>query len=319
MSNHISPVIARFEGVSKNYGAVKALDGLDLEVRRGEVLAVLGPNGAGKTTSVSLLLGLTEPDAGKVTLFDNDPSARAVRERCGVMLQVSRLPEPISVREHVQLFSSYYPRPLPVEETLALAGLTEVADRRYGKLSGGQQQRLKFALALCGDPEVLFLDEPTVALDVETRRQFWDTIRARTARGVSVLLTTHYLEEADALADRVVVIDHGTLIAAGSPAEIKARTAGRRIRCVTRLPAERVARLSGVRDVTRHGAALEILASHAESVVRELLADDPDLSDLEVSGAGLEQAFLALTRQPRKESAQSGVQPRQYGAYGVTP
>jgi ABC-2 type transport system ATP-binding protein len=219
----------------------------------------------------------------------------------------------------VQLFSSYYPQPLPIEETLGLAGLTEVADCRYGKLSGGQQQRLKFALALCGDPEVLFLDEPTVALDVETRRQFWDTIRARTSRGVTVLLTTHYLEEADALADRVVVIDHGALIAAGSPAEIKARTAGRRIRCITRLPAEQVARLSGVRDVTRHGAALEILATHAESVVRELLADDPDLSDLEVSGAGLEQAFLALTRQPQKEAAQSGVQPRQDGAYGVTP
>jgi ABC-2 type transport system ATP-binding protein len=294
------PVIARLEAVSKRYGAVKALDGLDLEVRRGEVLALLGPNGAGKTTSVSLLLGLTRPDAGSVTLFDQDPSARSVRERCGTMLQVSRLPEAITVREHVQLFSSYYPKPLPVEETLALAGLSTVAERRYGKLSGGQQQRLKFALALCGDPEVMFLDEPTVALDVEARREFWDAIRAR---GTTVLLTTHYLEEADALADRIVVIDKGRVVAAGSPAEIKSRSAGLRIRCVTRLTAEQVAHLPGVKDVSRHGAALEILATQAEPVVLALLTQDPSLSDLEVSGAGLEQAFLALTREPRKEAA----------------
>jgi ABC-2 type transport system ATP-binding protein len=297
------PVIARLEAVSKRYGTVKALDGLDLEVRRGEVLALLGPNGAGKTTSVSLLLGLTRPDEGKVTLFDQDPSARAVRERCGTMLQVSRLPEPITVREHIQLFSSYYPKPLPVEETLALAGLSAVADRRYGKLSGGQQQRLKFALSLCGDPEVMFLDEPTVALDVEARHEFWDAIRKRVARGTTVLLTTHYLEEADALADRIIVIDNGRVVAAGSPAEIKSRTAGRRIRCVTRLSAEQVAHLPGVKDVTRHGAALEILAAHAEPVVLALLSQDASLSDLEVSGAGLEQAFLALTREPRKEAA----------------
>jgi ABC-2 type transport system ATP-binding protein len=302
MSDH-RPVIARLKGVSKRYGAVKALDGLDLTVHRGQVLALLGPNGAGKTTSVSLLLGLTQPDAGTVELFGMDPASRGVRARCGAMLQVSRLPEPITVREHIQLFSSYYPRPLPIEETLGLAGLSELADRRYGKLSGGQQQRLKFALALCGDPEVLFLDEPTVALDVETRREFWDVIRARVAKGTTVLLTTHYLEEADALADRIVVIDQGRLAASGSPAEIKARTSGRRIRCVTRLSPEIVARFPHVQEVSRQGAALEILASRAEPVVKELLAQDPTLSDLEVSGVGLEQAFLALTRQPQKEAA----------------
>ena len=296
-------VIARLQAASKQYGAVKALDRLDLTVHRGEVLALLGPNGAGKTTSVSLLLGLIQPDAGTVELFGMSPSARHVRERCGAMLQVSRLPEPITVREHLQLFSSYYPRPLPIDESLALAGLSELADRRYGKLSGGQQQRLKFALALCGDPEVLFLDEPTVALDVEARREFWDVIRARVARGTTVLLTTHYLEEADALADRIVVIDQGRLTACGSPAEIKARTAGRRIRCVTRLSAGQVARLAGVEQVDTQGAALEIVAARAEPVVKELLALDPSLSDLEVSGVGLEQAFLALTRQPRKETA----------------
>lgn len=303
MHDSAQPAIARLDGVSKNYGPVTALDGLDLALHRGEVLALLGPNGAGKTTAVSLLLGLTEPSAGRISLFGMAPMARAARERCGAMLQVSRVPEPLTVREHVALFSSYYPHPLPVEETLALAGLVRLADRRFGKLSGGEQQRLKFALALCGDPELLFLDEPTVALDVEARREFWDAIRSRTARGSTVLLTTHYLEEADALADRIVVIDQGKVVAAGAPAEIKSRAAGRRIRCVTRLAPEAVARIPGVKDVTRVGVALEILAVQAEPVVLTLLSQDPSLSDLEVSGAGLEQAFLTLTRQPQKEAA----------------
>jgi len=303
MTTKPSPIVARLTAVSKRYGAVQALDGLDLEVRRGEVLALLGPNGAGKTTSVALLLGLLRPDTGEASLFGMDPVSRAPRERSGVMLQVSRLPEVISVREHVELFASYYPNPLPVEETLAIAGLDGLADRHYGKLSGGQQQRLKFALALAGDPEILFLDEPTVGLDVEARRDFWNAIRARVARGTTVLLTTHYLEEADALADRIVVIDRGTVIAAGSPAEIKARTAGRRIRCVTALTPERIAQLPGVTSVTRHGAALEILTSRAEAVVFELLKQDPALTDLEVGGVGLEQAFLNLTRETQKEAA----------------
>lgn len=303
MYDSAQPTIARLDGVSKRYGSVTALDCLDLTLHRGEVLALLGPNGAGKTTAVSLLLGLTRPSVGQASLFGMAPAARAARERCGAMLQVSRVPEPLTVREHVTLFSSYYPRPLPVEETLALAGLTRLADRRFGKLSGGEQQRLKFALALCGDPELLFLDEPTVALDVESRRDFWDAIRSRVARGSSVLLTTHYLEEADALADRIVVIDQGKVAAAGTPAEIKSRSAGRRIRCVTRLAPEAVARLPGVKEVTRVGAALEILALQAEPVVLALLNQDPSLSDLEVSGAGLEQAFLTLTRQPQKEAA----------------
>jgi ABC-2 type transport system ATP-binding protein len=303
MSATTRQAVARLAGVSKRYGAVQALDGIDLTVHQGEVLALLGPNGAGKTTSVSLLLGLLEPDAGQVELFGLTPGSRAARARSGAMLQVSRLPEVITVREHIELFSSYYPNPLALEQCLTLAGLTELADRRYGALSGGQQQRLKFALALCGDPEILFLDEPTVGLDVETRREFWNVIRARVAQGTTVLLTTHYLEEADALADRIVVVNQGEVIAAGSPAEIKSRAAGRRIRCVTALTPDAVARFPGVSSVARHGAALEILTARAEPVVQALLRDDPSLSDLEVGGVGLEQAFLTLTRQPQKEAA----------------
>jgi len=212
-------------GLRKSFGRTRALDGLDLDVRRGEVLAVLGPNGAGKTTSIALLLGLIQPDAGEVTLFDLSPTARAARERCGVMLQVSRLPEPITVREHITLFSSYYPKPLTLSETIAIAGLAGIEKRLFGDLSGGQKQRVLFALAICGNPDLLFLDEPTVGLDVESRRTLWSRIRAFLARGGSVLLTTHYLEEADALASRIAVINKGRIVAQGTPTEIKARTA----------------------------------------------------------------------------------------------
>ncbi len=295
--------VACLSGVSKAFGPVQALAGVDLEVHRGEVLAVLGPNGAGKTTSVALLLGLLHPDAGEVRLFGRDPTAPEARQRSGAMLQTSRVPESIRVREYIELFSSYYPSPLPLEETVARAGLQGLEDRNYDKLSGGQQQRFKFALAICGDPEILFLDEPTVALDVEARREFWIVIRGLVQRGRTVLLTTHYLEEADALADRIVVLNQGNIIASGSPAEIKGLASGRRIRCVTRLAPETVARLPGVTGVSRHGAALEILASHAEPVVLALLQQDAGLSDLEVSGVGLEQAFLSLTRNGQKEAA----------------
>jgi len=212
------------------------------------------------------------------------------------MLQVAKVPETLRVREHIDLFSSYYPRPLRLDETLALAGLQEIKNRVFGELSGGQRQRVLFALALCGDPDILFLDEPTVGLDVESRRILWEEIRKLIARGKSVLLTTHYLEEADALADRVVVINRGQIIAEGTPAEIKASTAGRRIRCVTSLDIETVRAMAGVVEVSRNRDALEIRAAEAEAIVRELLMRDPGLSGLEVSSAGLEEAFLALTQ-----------------------
>ncbi|HEX2251963.1 MAG TPA: ABC transporter ATP-binding protein [Thermoanaerobaculia bacterium] len=289
---------ARLTRAHKRFGRTVALAGLDLAIRPGEVLALLGPNGAGKTTAVSLLLGLLAPDRGSARLFGRDPRSPAARTRCGAMLQVSRVPETLRVREHVHLVASYYPRPLPVDQTLALAGLQEIAQRPYGELSGGQRQRLMFALALAGGPDLLFLDEPTVGLDLESRRGLWQAIRDLAGRGRTVLLTTHHLEEADALADRIVVLARGRSVAEGTPAAIKARAAGRRIRCVTALAAEDVARLPGVHRAERDGAATEILAAEAEPVVRELLARDPSLADLEVTGARLEEAFLALTADP---------------------
>lgn len=296
--------VAELRKAVKKYGAVTALDGVDFQVRPGEVVALLGPNGAGKTTAVQLLLGLLRPSAGEATLFGLDPRDAEARVRTGAMLQISMVPETLKVREHVDLVSSYYPRPLPRREVLDLAGLGGVEDRLFGKLSGGQRQRLLFALALCGDPRMLFLDEPTVGLDVEARRALWAVIEGKAGEGRSVLLTTHYLEEADALADRIVLISGGRIVAEGTPAEIKARAAGRKVRCRTGLALSEVEALPGVRNVRRDGEITELFAAEAERVVFELLSRDRSLSGLEVRGADLEEAFLTLTNSgDRKEMA----------------
>jgi ABC-2 type transport system ATP-binding protein len=222
---------ATLNQVSKNYGAVQALKDFSLDVRAGELTAVLGPNGAGKTTAMKLLLGLARPTSGRVSVFGGDPTVLETHLRIGAMLQVGRVPESLRVREHIDLFSSYYSQPLPIKQSLAIAGIENLAERKFGQLSGGQKQRVLFALAICGNPDLLFLDEPTVGLDVEARHLLWEEIRQLLTLGKTVVLTTHYLEEADALADRVVVINKGSKIAEGTPQEIKARTAGKKIRC----------------------------------------------------------------------------------------
>jgi ABC-2 type transport system ATP-binding protein len=295
-------VVARLQGVSKTYGEVTALRNVDFSVRAGEIVALLGPNGAGKTTAVKLFLGLAKPVTGSVNVFGGNPVNAEVRMRTGAMLQVAKVPETLRVREHIDLFSSYYPKPLPLAEILAIAGLAEIKDRKFGELSGGQRQRVLFALAICGDPDLLFLDEPTVGLDVEARRLLWDEIRKLVNRGKTVLLTTHYLQEADELADRVVVINQGTIIAEGTPSEIKSKTAGKKIRCVTRIPMEFICGLPGVLKVCQDREALEIQVSEAEPVLRELLQQDSQLSGIEVTSAGLEDAFLALTQDNNSET-----------------
>jgi ABC-2 type transport system ATP-binding protein len=289
-------VVASLEGVSKNYEEVRALRKVDFRVRAGEVVALLGPNGAGKTTAVKLLLGLSEPNSGKARVFGGDPTNPQNRMRTGAMLQVGKVPETLRVGEHIDLFSSYYLHPLPIAEVLAAAGLEKLRDRKFGDLSGGQRQRTLFALAICGNPDLLVLDEPTVGLDVEARRALWEEIRRLVERGKTVLLTTHYLEEADALADRIAVINQGEIIAEGTPAEIKARTSGKRIRCVTALTVASLRQIPGVTEVTEDRERVEIHARQAEPVVRALLARDPALSGLEITSAGLEEAFLALTK-----------------------
>ena len=308
-------IVASLAGVNKNYGNVRALRGVDFRVRAGELVALLGPNGAGKTTAVKLLLGLMQPNSGRVRVFGVDPTNPENRMRTGAMLQVGRVPETLRVCEHIDLFSSYYQKPMAPAEILAAAGLEKLTDRKFGDLSGGQRQRVLFALAICGDPDFLFLDEPTVGLDVEARRMLWDEIRKMVARGKTVLLTTHYLQEADALADRVAVINQGEIIAEGTPSEIKAKTAGKRIRCITRLSVNILRQIPGVTAVKEDREAFELNAVEAEPVVRELLERDAKLSALEVTSAGLEEAFLALT----SETARDGTIPinRTYSPEGM--
>jgi len=288
--------VAKSRNLKKSYGEVVALHDLNLEIYAGELLALLGPNGAGKTTLVRMLLGLARPDSGSVSVLGSDPHLGHVQTRIGAMLQVGRVPETLKVREHIDLFSSYYPAPLPIAETLKIAGIEDIKNRPYGELSGGQKQRVLFGIALCGNPDLLFLDEPTVGLDVEARRLMWAQIRTLIGRGKTVLLTTHYLNEADALADRILVLDKGAIVAEGTPAEIKARAMGKQVRCTSRLSLEEVRQIPGVLSAKADRNAFELQVNAAEPVVRELLQRDSWLGDLEVTNAGLEEAFLALTQ-----------------------
>jgi ABC-2 type transport system ATP-binding protein len=287
--------IAVLDSVTKKYGNVTALDGLSLTLRPGEIVALLGPNGAGKSTAVRLLLGLSSPTAGTARIFGGNPREAETRTRIGAMLQVASVPKTLKVKEHIDLFRSYFPAPLPFEEVVRIAQLEGIEERLFEKLSGGQKQRLLFGLAICGNPEIVFLDEPTVGMDIEARRGLWTQIRALAAQGKTVLLTTHYLEEADALAHRIVVINKGKVVSEGTPQEVKGRFASRKIKCVTSLTAAQLWELPGVIDVERMGKHTCVTAGNAEGVLRRMLAEDENLSELEVVSPGLEDAFLALT------------------------
>ena len=289
------PPLAQLAGASKRYGALTALDGIDLEIRAGEVLAVLGANGAGKTTALGLLTGRLSPDAGSATLFGADPRDPAVRRGIGVMLQDGGLADTVRVAEHVRLFSSYYARPRPVAETLALAGLEDLARRPYAALSGGQQRRVQFALAICGRAPLLFVDEPTVGLDVESRRNFWAVLRRLREEGTAIVLTTHYLEEADALADRIVLLSRGRVLAEDTPAGLKARAAGKRVFARSGLAAAQVAAWPEAARVSSVDDRLEVASADVEGLLRRWLAADPALAELEVRPLNLEEAFLSLT------------------------
>lgn len=287
--------VASFESVAKNYRATTALRNVDLEVRGGELLTVLGPNGAGKTTAIGLLLGTLRPTQGRVRVFGGDPRRRECRLRVGAMLQTSGVPTTLRVREHVELFRSYYPNPLSFDRVIDATGLNGLEHRLYGKLSGGQKQRLHLALALCGNADLLFLDEPTTGLDVESKRALMAEIRSMIDGGRTIVLTTHNIEDADALADRIVVLQHGEVLATGTPAEIKRRTMGCRIAAATALSHDVLEALPGVHRVRRDTRRTEIFASRPEPVVRQILALDPGLTDLEVTRTTLEEAFLTLT------------------------
>ena len=289
-----SASVATLDGVTKRYGQVTALDGLSLALYPGEIVALLGPNGAGKSTAIRLLLGLSGATTGTARIFGRDPRHTEARARIGAMLQVASVPKTLKVREHIDLFRSYYPAPLAYAEIIRIAQLEGIEERLFEKLSGGQRQRLLFALALCGDPEIIFLDEPTVGMDIEARRGLWEQIRELAARGKTILMTTHYLEEADALASRIVVIDQGRIVAEGTPAEIKSRGAARTIRCNTTLSTAQLWAIPGVISVEQHGTATVLQAGNPEDALRKLLAYDEDLNGLEITTPGLEEAFLGL-------------------------
>jgi ABC-type multidrug transport system ATPase subunit len=288
---------ASLSGLHKRYGKTIALAGLDLEVRRGELLAVLGPNGAGKSTAISLWLGLLEPDAGTVRLLGGSPLDVESRRHVGVMMQEVGLTPELRVRELIELTASYYPDPMSPQQALELTRTEALADRPYAKLSAGQKRQVQFALAICGRAPLLFLDEPTVGLDVDARETMWRTIRAMVAQGCSIVLTTHYLEEAEALADRVAVLVSGRVIAEGTVAEIRSVVSRRHISCSSDVSLEQVRAWPDVIAVTRETDRLHITAVDAEGVVRRLLAADERVRGLEVRQANLAEAFAELTKE----------------------
>jgi len=289
-------VLARLRGARKRYGEVTALDGLDLEVRRGELLAVLGPNGAGKTTAIALLLGLQRPDGGEAALFGRSPHDLAARRGVGVMMQEVALPDALRVGDIINQTRAYYPAPLTLAETVELSGVGKILERPYVKLSGGQKRQAQFALAVCGRPQLLFLDEPTTGLDVMARETMWATVRGLVESGVSIVLTTHYIEEAEALADRVVVMAKGRKVAEGTVAEIRAVVSRKRIACSTSTDLAIISAWPEVTAAAREGDTTTVTTAEAEAVVRRLLAADPKLKDLEVRRAGLSEAFAELTQ-----------------------
>ena len=297
--------VASLENTTKRYkNGVTAVDHLSLHLSSGQVIALLGPNGAGKSTAVKLMMGLSAPTSGTVSVFGSNPRNPHTRLRTGVMLQVGRAPEMLRVREHINIFRGYYPNPMPYADLVKAAALEGLEDRFFGQLSGGQKQRVLFAIALAGDPDLVFLDEPTVGLDIESRRAIWAEIRALAARGKTVLLTTHYLEEADALAHRIIVMNKGRVICAGTPAEVKSMGAGypsatangfKIVRCATTLTADHLQAMPGVLAVSTTGHLTEIITEQPEVALREMLALDRSLSALEVECPALEDAFLTLT------------------------
>ncbi|MFD4668122.1 ABC transporter ATP-binding protein [Lentzea sp. NPDC058450] len=280
-------------GLSKRFGEVRAVDGIDLVISPGEVVALLGPNGAGKSTTVDMLLGLSTPDAGEISVFGRTPREAVVAGQISAMLQSGALLDDATVGEAVGLIAALHHQPMPVAQALQQAGIADLAGRKCTKLSGGQKQRVRFALALVCDPDLLVLDEPTVAMDVETRRAFWHQMRAYTDTGRTVLFATHYLEEAEEYADRVVLMRSGKIVADGSVAQVRAAVSGRTLRAV--VPGAADLDLPGVRDVERRGDRITWTCTDSDAAVRALLARYPQAHDIEITALGLEDAFLALT------------------------
>jgi ABC-2 type transport system ATP-binding protein len=289
-----------FQEVTLRYGQRVALDQLDIAVGQGETVALLGPNGAGKSTTISLLLGLLRPDTGKLRVLGTSPRRAVAQGRVGAMLQTGSgtgLPPGVRVETVLRLVHRLYRRPATFEATVDLAGISTLLDRQTHRLSGGQAQRVRFAIAIAGDPELVFLDEPTAAMDVSGRRAFWEMIRLYGEEGRTIVFATHHLEEADQNADRVIVINHGRVVADGPGATLKAAVVARRVRFVCDAPDRKLLdSLEGVTDVKVRGTGVVVDSLDADATVAALVHNRVPFKDLEVTGAGLEDAFIALTR-----------------------
>ncbi|RBP49613.1 ABC transporter ATP-binding protein [Arenicella xantha] len=290
---HGSPII--IDRLTKTFGTTRALDEISLSFPNGGITALLGSNGAGKTSLINCALGLEQPSSGSITVLGGKAGKIDIKRRIGVMLQDSDLPDQLTAREHISLFSTYYEKPHDINALLTLCELDGFADTRYKKLSGGQKRRVQFALAIVGRPQLVFLDEPTTGLDIDARRVLWNTIRDLREQGTSVVLTTHYLEEADTLADHIIVMNAGKIIANAASADIRAAVSGAVIRCQTSLNENHLAALTGVQTVQTSGRFIEILTNSGTQTLRELLSLDDLVTELTVTKPTLENAFKRLT------------------------
>jgi ABC-2 type transport system ATP-binding protein len=299
--DHSSPVVT-FQNVSKRYGQLKAVDGLSLDLYPGETVALLGPNGAGKSTSLDMLLALRTPTSGNIRMFGEGAYHAIKQGRVGAMLQSGGLMPEVTVRELVTLVAGFHPKPEPVETTLKRAGIADIADQRVDRLSGGQTQRVRFALAIVGDVELIVLDEPTTAMDVETRQLFWSNMKAEVAEGKTLLFATHYLEEADQAADRILVINKGRLLADGTPSEIKARAGAKRMSFrLTEINEPWLLQLPALVSLEVRGDLVQLQTTDSDATLYALLDAGFRPRELEVGSLGLEQAFLAITAEDNAE------------------
>lgn len=292
------PAFIEFDQVSKHFGARAAVDHVSFTLHGGEAIALLGPNGAGKTTSIQMMLGLLRPSVGKVKLFGHDPADPQSHERIGVVLQNVSVPERLRVRECLNLFRGFYTTPRSLEELLHLSGLEEDANAMAHLLSGGKTRRLQFALAMTGNPDVLFLDEPTVGMDVGSKRHFWDALRSFVGAGHSLILTTHDLKEADLITDRIMVMNHGKVVADAPPEQIKMQFGGREVRFVTddTVFIDEIKRWPEVLDVQIAGRQVSVLTADSDATLKAIFVQGRAVRDVEVTGGGLEDAFFRLTQ-----------------------
>ena len=304
MENESGGVVASLRAVSKSYSGTLALNKITFDIEQGEVLGILGANGAGKTTLINVLLGRLAIQAGEVQIFSSKPGAIAAKRRTGAMLQVANFPETLKIKEHIKLFQSYYPSPMDYQQILAYSGLENMQDRYSRKLSGGEKQRLLFALSICGNPKLLFLDEPSAGMDLESRQRLWQAIGDLKKAGASIVLTTHYMQEAEHLADRILVLNQGQIVKQGSSEEIKASVDHKIMRFISRLSPETLLNLPEVVNVKSSGKYSIVQSRHPVTTLHSLFKLTLDIQDLSIAGAALEDAIIQLNASQLNQKSQ---------------